>query len=260
MARPDVQSAARQAGWRVALHPLTWGAYLPAVAVAGLLTVPWWLPAGLGAAATAFVGVWWGRRWPLLRDRARFTAISKWVAQEDAALENDIAGAAAHLERGVLVSLSGSDSAAQGIRLLQTTLQKKRALEACFLADGVLTAEEEEVMETIKGLSVGMRDELLHLGQAERDRAADAAAIATLRRAAHAISQTADALDALATTLAPRSAPAEPPPDQRSRMRLYIEQLDDRAAQAMAVKRRLDEAMQMPTATLDGPLGLPLTQ
>lgn len=241
------------------MHPLTWGAFLPAAAVAGLLPAPWWLPAGLGAAATAFLGVWWGRRWPLLRDRTRFTAISKWVAQEDAALESDIAGAAAHLERAILAGLSGSDSAAQGIRLLQTTLQRKRALEACFLADGVLTAEEEEVMETIRGLSVGMRDELLHLGRAERDRTADATAIATLRRAAGAICQTADALDALAT-LARRPAAAESPPDHRTRMRQYIEQLDDRVAQAVAVKRRLDEAMQLPTATLDGPLDAPLAQ
>lgn len=242
-----------QAGWRIALHPATWGAYLPAVGAATLLSAPWWLPLGLGALATAGLGAWWSRRWPLQRDRARFAAVQRWVTEEDADLEARIAEAAAQLDRPVLAALGGGESAAQGIRLLQTTLAKKRELEAAFLADGILTADEEEVMDLIEGLAKGFRDELVRLGSSGRDRQQDEASIATVRHAARAIAETADALRSLAATLVPPAAPAPEPLDNRAWMRRYIESLEDRAAQAAGVRRRLEEAMRSPTATLDGP-------
>lgn len=245
MPRPDHQSASRRASWRVALHPATWGAYLPAAAAAAFVTAPWWVPVGLGVGATAALAGWWHRRWPVLRDRTRFAQVSRWVAEEDAAFEGSISAAALNLERPLLARLSGQDSAAQGIKLLQTTLARKRALEACFLADGLLTAEEEEVMDMIEGLSSAFRDELVQLGRLDRDRTQDDASIATIRRAAHAIGQTAEAMDELAATLTPKPVETQPP-DNRTVMRHYIERLDERVAQARAVKQRLEGVLANP--------------
>ncbi|MBS0658010.1 MAG: hypothetical protein JSR82_07170 [Verrucomicrobia bacterium] len=256
MPKPEPPSAA----WRIVLHPLTWGSYLPALGAA-FLTAPWWLPAGLGALATVGLGAWWGRRWPLLRDRARFAAIQRWVAEEDADLEARLTEAAAGLDRPILSAL-GAGSAAQGIRLLQSLLADKRGLESTFLADGALTAEEEEVMELIEGLAKSVRDELGRLGDAARDRTLDEASVTTIRRAAAALHETAQSLQALAAVMVPPepvTLPA-PPPDPRTALRRYTESLEDRATQAQAVRRRLEEAWRSPTATLDGPALGPLAQ
>lgn len=235
--RPDQLSAVSRAFGRIVSDPVTWAPYLPVGAAYGFLGTPWWGAVGLALGVTAGVAAWWRRQWPLVRDKARFDNMEEWLKEENAKLETSVAEAAKRLDPRLLGAIAGVQSGAVGIKYLQSTLAWKRTIETRFLSDGTLTSDEEEVIETVAGLATAVRDELLHLSDPARPLSGDPASVATIRRAAEAIRQTAEAMDSLAQAVTPAAETAN-----RSRMRQYIERLDERVEQANAIKKRLAEA------------------
>lgn len=253
MPRPDSLAAASRAFGRILSDPVTWAPFLPVGAAYGFLGTPWWGALGLGLGVTAGVAAWWRRQWPLVRDQARFELLSEWLKTENEKLEAEITAASKRLDPRLLAAIGGGQVPSNGVRFLQSTLAWKRTIESRFLADGTLTADEEEVIDTVSGLALAVRDELTNLGDPARIVDGDSASVATMRRAAEAIRQTAEALDSLAQLVTPAAESAN-----RVRMRQYIERLDERVEQAQAVKKRLqDAAAALPTDEVAPPAKVP---
>ncbi len=257
MARPDQNDAANRALRRIGFDPITWAPFLLVGTAYGFLGVPG--PISLVMAAGLGVGLlaWWGRRWRWLCDRARLAIVQKWLESENAALRADLTEIVPRLPSDVLAAIGGTGSRAQTVALLLRTLEHKQALERRLFSDGVLTADEEEIIDTLAGLADSIRSELRSLANparphAERD-VEDPAAVVAVRQACETVRGTDEALDALAGVLAPERVVTP----ERSRMKEYVENLASRRQQAEAIRRRLAASIQPLPDFGDAPTPIP---